>query len=98
MPGDYPRFRYFSNRQRFMRGGVNFPGAAWLHCSRLECGRVQRHSYTFFDLTPDVYCFASDKPLTLLNGANLLHPLERHGYQAQIDRRCAIGMRMNLIA
>ncbi|WP_420141794.1 restriction endonuclease [Sphingomonas sp.] len=34
---------------------------------------------------PDAYRFASDKPLTLLNGANLLHMLERHGYRARID-------------
>jgi len=40
---------------------------------------------TTSDYGPDAYRFASDKPLTLLNGANLLHLLQRHGYQAQID-------------
>ena len=34
---------------------------------------------------PDAYKFASDKPLTLLNGAHLLHMLERHGHKAKID-------------
>jgi len=36
---------------------------------------------------PDAYDFARGKPLTLLNGANLLHLLERHGHQARIDLR-----------
>jgi len=34
---------------------------------------------------PDAYQFAKDKPITLLNGANLLHLLAEHGYQARID-------------
>ncbi|WP_297634929.1 restriction endonuclease [uncultured Clostridium sp.] len=33
----------------------------------------------------DSYEFANDKPITLLNGANLLHMLEKHGYEARID-------------
>lgn len=40
---------------------------------------------TTADYGPDAYQFASDKPLTLLNGSNLLHMLERHGYRAKID-------------
>jgi len=34
---------------------------------------------------PDAYEFAKGKPLTLLNGGNLLHLLEKHGYKAKID-------------
>ena len=34
---------------------------------------------------PDAYSFATGKPLTLLNGSNLLHLLEKHGHQAKID-------------
>jgi len=34
---------------------------------------------------PDAYEFAKGKPLVLLNGANLLHMLERHGHNARID-------------
>ncbi|MEO8333090.1 MAG: restriction endonuclease [Gallionella sp.] len=34
---------------------------------------------------PDAYEFAKGKPLTLLNGANLLHLLEKHGHRARID-------------
>lgn len=33
----------------------------------------------------DAYEFAKDKPLTLMNGANLLYLLEKHGYNARID-------------
>jgi restriction system protein len=34
---------------------------------------------------PDAYKFAKDKPIALLNGANLLHLLEKHGRRARID-------------
>lgn len=37
------------------------------------------------DYGPDAYEFARDKPLTLLNGSNLLHLLEKHGHHAKID-------------
>jgi len=40
---------------------------------------------TTSDYGPDAYGFAKDKPLTLLNGANLLHLLEKHGTRAKID-------------
>ena len=33
----------------------------------------------------DSYEFAKDKPLTLINGNNLLHMLSKHGYNARID-------------
>ena len=37
------------------------------------------------DYGPDAYDFAKGKPLTLLNGGNLLHLLEKHGHHAKID-------------
>jgi len=40
---------------------------------------------TTTDYGPDAYKFAQDKPLTLLNGGNLLHLLEKHGHKAKID-------------
>jgi restriction system protein len=40
---------------------------------------------TTSDCGPDAYEFAQGKPLTLLNGANLLYLLERHGVRAKID-------------
>jgi restriction system protein len=36
---------------------------------------------------PDSYAFAKDKPITLLDGGNLLHLLEKHGHPARIDLR-----------
>lgn len=47
-------------------------------------------------LAADAYRFASDKPLALLNGANLLHMLEKHGYQAKIDIAGARAARTSL--
>lgn len=40
---------------------------------------------TTSDYGHDSYEFAKDKPITLLNGSNLLHILEKHGYEARID-------------
>lgn len=40
---------------------------------------------TTADYGPDAYNFAKDKPLTLLNGNNLLHLLQKHGQKAKID-------------
>lgn len=40
---------------------------------------------TTSDYGPDAYQFIKDKPLVLLNGANLLHLLEKHGHKARID-------------
>jgi restriction system protein len=40
---------------------------------------------TTSDYGPDSYAFANGKPLVLINGANLLHMLEKHGHKARID-------------
>ncbi len=40
---------------------------------------------TTADFGPNSYDFAKDKPITLLNGSNLLHLLEKHGHKAKID-------------
>ena len=51
---------------------------------------------TTADYGPDAYKFASDKPLTLMTGANLLHLLSKHGIKAKIDLRGArkeLGLR-----
>ena len=40
---------------------------------------------TTSDFGPDAYAFAQGKPLSLLNGANLLHLLGKHGVSAHID-------------
>jgi restriction system protein len=40
---------------------------------------------TTTDYGSDAYGFAKGKPITLLNGGNLLHMLAKHGYKAKID-------------
>lgn len=40
---------------------------------------------TTSDYGADSYEFAKDKPITLMNGANLLYLLEKHGQHARID-------------
>lgn len=40
---------------------------------------------TTADYGPDAYAFAKSKPLTLMNGANLLYLLEKHGHEARIN-------------
>lgn len=40
---------------------------------------------TTADYGSDAYDFIKGKPLTLMNGANLLYLLEKHGHQARID-------------
>ena len=42
---------------------------------------------TTADYGPDAYQFANGKPLTLMNGSNLLYLMQRHGYNAKIDLR-----------
>jgi len=42
---------------------------------------------TTSDYGSDSYNFANGKPLVLLNGANLLHMLAKHGHKARIDIR-----------
>ncbi|MGV2495812.1 restriction endonuclease [Pelagerythrobacter aerophilus] len=40
---------------------------------------------TTSDFGPDAHKFAASKPLSLLNGANLLHLLRKHSHEARID-------------
>lgn len=48
-------------------------------------GAIKGILVTTADYGPDAYEFAKGKPLTLLNGSNLLHLLEKHGRQARIN-------------
>ena len=51
---------------------------------------------TTADFGPDAYAFAKGKPITLLNGGNLLHLLQKHGTKASIDTdaaRKSLGLR-----
>lgn len=40
---------------------------------------------TTADYGPDAYEFAKGKPITLLNGSELLYLLQKHGHKARID-------------
>jgi len=44
---------------------------------------------TTADYGPDAYSFATGKPLTLMNGANLLHMMQKHGQRAHINLAAA---------
>lgn len=56
-----------------------------LYGTVLNEGAIKGILVSTADYGPDAYNFAKDKPLTLLNGSNLLHMLEKHGHKAKID-------------
>jgi len=56
-----------------------------LYGTTLNEGATKGILVTTADYGPDAYEFAKGKPLTLLNGSNLLHLLEKHGHKAKID-------------
>jgi len=58
-----------------------------LYGTVLNEGAMKGILVTTADYGPDAYKFAQDKPLTLLNGGNLLNLLEKHGHKAKIDIR-----------
>jgi restriction system protein len=58
-----------------------------LYGTVLNEGATKGILVTTSDYGSDSYNFAKDKPLTLLNGSNLLHLLGKHGTHAKIDLR-----------
>ena len=60
-----------------------------LYGTVLNEGATKGILVTTADYGPDAYQFAANKPLSLLNGANLLHLLEKHGHTVKIDLRQA---------
>ena len=60
-----------------------------LYGTVLNEGATKGILVTTSDYGPDAYAFAKGKPLTLLNGSNLLHLLEKHGHRAMIDLKAA---------
>jgi len=56
-----------------------------LYGTVLNEGATKGILVTTADYGPDAYEFAKNKPLTLMNGANLLYLLEKHGHKAHID-------------
>ena len=64
-------------------GGVGWGYRRDLYGTVMNEGATKGIFVTTSDYGPDAYDFASDKPLTLMNGANLLHLLEKHGHKAK---------------
>lgn len=56
-----------------------------LYGTTMNEGATKGILVTTADYGPDAYSFAKGKPLTLLNGGNLLYLLEKHGHKAKID-------------
>lgn len=56
-----------------------------LYGTTMNEGATKGILVTTADYGPDAYDFAKGKPLTLLNGSNLLFLLQKHGYHAKID-------------
>lgn len=50
---------------------------------------------TTADYGPDAYKFASEKPISLMTGSNLLHLLAKHGMKAKIDLQAARDARLS---
>ena len=58
-----------------------------LYGTTLNEGATKGILVTTAEYGPDAYKFAQGKPLTLLDGGNLLHLLAKHGRRAKIDLR-----------
>src|SRR5690606_3254981 len=56
-----------------------------LYGTVLNEGATKGILVTTADYGPDAYSFVQNKPLTLMNGANLLYLLEKHGHKSRID-------------
>jgi restriction system protein len=56
-----------------------------LYGTVLNEGATKGILVTTTDYGPDAYEFARNKPITLMNGSNLLYLLEKHGHKAKID-------------
>jgi restriction system protein len=64
---------------------VNVSAVRDLYGTVVNEGAIKGILVSTSDYGPDAYEFAKDKPLTLLNGSNLLHLLQKHGHKARID-------------
>ena len=64
---------------------VNVSAVRDLYGTIVNEGATKGVLITTSDYGPDSYDFAQGKPITLLNGNNLLHLLEKHGTKAIID-------------
>ncbi len=64
---------------------VNVSAIRDLYGTVVNEGAIKGILISTADFGPDSYNFAKDKPLSLLNGSNLLYLLDKHGYKAKID-------------
>ncbi len=55
-------------------------------------GAIKGILATTADFTPEAYEFARNKPITLLNGSNLLTLFEKHGQKLRINLREAVSL------
>ena len=67
-----------------------------LYGTVLNEGAIKGILVTTSNYGNDAYSFAQGKPLTLMNGANLLYLMEKHGYKARIDLKEAKELQQNL--
>lgn len=58
-----------------------------LYGTMMNEGALKGILVTTSDYGPDAYEFAKGKPISLVNGSNLLFLLEKHGHRARIDLR-----------
>jgi len=56
-----------------------------LYGTLIDEGATKGILVTTSDYGSDAYNYSKDKPITLLNGSNLLHMLSRHGHHVKID-------------
>jgi len=68
-------------------GTVGVSAVRDLYGTVMNEGATKGILVTTSDYGPDAYEFVRGKPLSLLNGGNLLHLLEKHGHKARIDLR-----------
>jgi restriction system protein len=70
-----------------------------LYGTILNEGAIKGILVTTSQFGPDSHQFAADKPITLLDGSNLLHLLSKHGTAARIDlaeaKKLGVGLMRN---
>jgi restriction system protein len=67
-----------------------------LYGTMMNEGAMKGILVTTSDYGPDSYAFARDKPISLLNGSNLLALLSKHGHRAKIDLAEARRLRLDM--
>jgi restriction system protein len=71
---------------------VNVSAIKELFGSVIHEGAIKGVITSTADFTPEAYEFARNKPLSLLNGSNLLTLFEKHGYKLRINLREAVSL------